>query len=361
MKICYLANAASIHTVRWARHFAGQGHDITVISFQYGEIERVRSICLTPHTSVSRIQILSLIPQVRRLVRQIKPHILHAHYITSYGLAGALSGWHPFVATAWGDDVLISPEESNLYRMMVKWTLSRADLVTSMAGHMTDLMKERGYASANKILTLPFGVDTRCFNPACRRNRSGVGNINVISTRHLMAEYDVQTLVKAIPLVLLEYPTARFIIAGNGDQRSTLEAMARQQGIGEYVHFVGFVSHEEMPHLLGNADMFVSTSTTDGNNISLNEAMACGVFPIVSDIPANREWVVEGQNGLFFPVGDIQHLAESMIHAMRLRDSWKAFADKNWMIIEERGSWLVNMAIMEARYQRILKSKGLTA
>jgi hypothetical protein len=112
MKICYLANARSIHTQRWAKHFTTRGHEVAVISFQFGAIEGVRTICLSSAVSVSHLNIVRLLPRVRRIVREISPDVLHAHYATSYGLAGVLAGRSPLIITAWGSDVLIMPEKS---------------------------------------------------------------------------------------------------------------------------------------------------------------------------------------------------------------------------------------------------------
>jgi len=357
MKITYLANSASIHTVRWARHFAGRGHDVTVVSFTDQIIDGVRTIYLPAPGGGPRVNVFRALPAVRRLVRKNPPDILHAHYVTSYGLAGAVCFHHPFVVTAWGDDVLISPERSILYRLMVRWVLSRADLVTSMAAHMTNLMKRRGYSTPDNILTLPFGVDTDRFNPSYRQSSSGRNGITVISTRHLSTEYDVQTLIRAIPEILSRLPETRFMIVGKGELRSYLEQLAEEKGVRDCVDFLGEVDHHMLPHLLGKADIFVTTSISDGNNISLNEASACGAFPVVSDIPANREWIEEGKNGLFFPVGDSDQLAEKVILAAE-KPEWRAqAAGKNWEIISNRGSWAKNMAVMEKMYEELFSGR----
>lgn len=350
MKICYLANAASIHTVRWARHFANRGHEVIVISFQFGKIEGVRSICLSSAISVSRSNIVRILPKLRHIVREIKPDILHIHYITSYGVAGVFSGWRPLIATAWGDDILISPEKSLLYRVMVHWVLAHTDLVTSMANHMTNFMIERNYATPNKILTLPFGVDVQEFNLSARTRRLNEEPVIVISTRHLMPGYDIETLIRAIPLVLNQCSSTHFLIIGDGNLRPYLQKLAIHTGVQGFVDFLGKRPHNELPYLLGNADIFVTTSISDGNNVSLNEAMACGVFPIVSDIPANREWIEQGKNGLIFPVGGVSYLAEAIVRAIR-QPKWRQWvANYNWELVNQRGSWEKNMDIMEAHY-----------
>jgi glycosyltransferase involved in cell wall biosynthesis len=353
MKICYLANAQSIHTQRWARHFGIRGHDVTVISFEPAEIEGAEVIVLRRVIPDRRLNILLNISRVRRLVDDILPDILHAHYVTSYGFAGALTGKHPYIATAWGSDVLIEPEKSWIYRQMVRFNLSRADLITSMAPHMTDLLVKRGYATVDKIINLPFGVDTNVFNPDKRTRQHENQPAIVVSTRRPDYGMDVDTFVKAVPLVLKAFDNIRFIITGEGPLRQSMEHLASELGVSGHIEFRGEITHQEMPELLGMADVFVSTSPSDGNNVSLNEAMACGAFPIATDIPANRAWIEPGKNGLVYPCRDVNQQAERIIEALRRPDWRQSVMPQNWEIIRTRASWSNSMAEMESHYRRL--------
>ncbi len=168
MKICYLANAASIHTHRWATHFSKLGHDVTVVSLTDASIPgvNVRWMGIDPNVR-GRIAYLLCLPRLRRTLRELKPDIVHAHYAGGYGLAAALAGYHPLVLTAWGSDVLILPQSSRSMRWLVKFALRRADLVTSMARHMTVAIGGLG-VSGERLITLPFGVDTSIFHPGGR-------------------------------------------------------------------------------------------------------------------------------------------------------------------------------------------------
>ncbi len=355
MKICYLANAGSIHTQRWARHFANRGYQVTVVSFESGEIDGVCVFQLSTSSISRRLSIVLNLGKVRHLIQEIAPDIVHAHYVTSYGLAGALAGRHPLVVTAWGSDVLIMPETSRIYRHIVQFALSRADLITSMAQHMTLHLVQRGYAEAKKILTLPFGVDIDLFNLNQRTRAHGEGQSLVVSTRRLDHGLDVDTFIRAIPKVLNTCSNARFVLAGDGPLRAQLEQLTDDLGVAKSVEFLGSISHQEMVRLLGQADVFVTTSPSDGNNISLNEAMACGAFPIVTDTPANRAWVEHDRNGLYFPCRDVDQLAVTIIRALR-RPEWRqAVMAQNWEIICAKASWAYQMAEMEHHYHELLQ------
>ena len=111
MRICYLADAESIHVQRWADYFAQRGHEVHLISFKHSNIHNT-----IPHflrRLPFRLEVVSLLLnslpvffQIKRLLQKIKPDIIHAHYVWEYGIAGALTRFQPFVISAWGSDVL---------------------------------------------------------------------------------------------------------------------------------------------------------------------------------------------------------------------------------------------------------------
>ena len=359
MKICYLANAASIHTERWASHFARRGHDVTVISLTNAQIPGADVRWIGPDPNVcGRIAYLMAGPRLRRLLKRLKPDIVHAHYAGGYGLTAGLTGFHPLVLTAWGSDVLILPRTSRLMRGLVRFALRRANLVTSMARHMTSAILGLGVPSG-KVLTLPFGVDTGIFRPHNRREVGSREGFTIVSTRHLEPLYNVGLLIEAMPAIAEAIPNVRLLLIGDGSERSRLQARVKELSLANCVNFLGRKRPAEIAAYLSDADLFVSTSLSDGNNVSLNEAMACGAFPIATDIPANREWINHGRNGFLTDLHDPRTLAQLTIQALRQPGLRDAAAAENWEIVQRRGSWESAMEIMEKHYWDILQSGAL--
>jgi glycosyltransferase involved in cell wall biosynthesis len=165
-------------------------------------------------------------------------------------------------------------------------------------------------------------------------------------------------LIRAIPIVLKEEPNARFIIAGAGSERGNLERQVKNLNIGSSVQFLGWVRHEEMPRLLSEADIYVSTSLDDGTSVSLLEAMASGAFPIVTDIPSNREWISDGGNGFLVPIDQERFLAKRIVEAFRNQDLLKRSRDRNFCLIKEKALWPVTIAKTQEIYKMVLKSKS---
>jgi glycosyltransferase involved in cell wall biosynthesis len=123
------------------------------------------------------------------------------------------------------------------------------------------------------------------------------------------------------------------------------------------VQFLGWVKHEEMPKLLSQANIYISTSLDDGTSVSLLEAMASGAFPIVTDIPSNREWISDGENGFLVPIDEERFLAEKILEAIRNHDLREGSRDKNFSLIKEKALWPVTIAKTKEIYKMVLDSK----
>ncbi|MFC2071768.1 glycosyltransferase [Chloroflexota bacterium] len=367
MRICYIADAGSIHAQRWVNYFEQRGHEIHLISTRIGEgySKSVRLHLLT--TLLSRPQLISgyinsliWIVQTRRLIRRIKPDIIDAHYITKHGYLAIASGFHPVVLTAYGSDILIEAKHRRLYRFLTKYTLKKAEIVICDSGTIKKELLGLGTNPSN-IRVIYNGIDTQKFSPQQGqgfKDRLGMSAVPmVISTRNLNPVYNVEMLIRAVPLVLEQEPQARFIIIGDGEQRDYLGSLASSLGVLDNVRFMGWVSHDELPDYLASSDIYVSTSLSDSTSLSLQEAMACEVAPVVTDLPANREWVNDGENGFIVPVDNPKALAERIIDLIRNKESREKFGKEGRKIIKERAEYEEEMNKMEKIYQEQVESK----
>jgi UDP-N-acetylglucosamine:LPS N-acetylglucosamine transferase len=158
MRICFFADSESIHTERWCRHFQSLGHEIHLISYKAKSIEGIKTYSVkTDKIDVSggNWKVLLKFRQIKKLLKQIQPDIFHAFYATSYGITGALCGFHPYIITALGSDILISPKNSFVYRKLLGIALKRADKITVMAEHMIQPARDLG-ASEDQLMVVPF-------------------------------------------------------------------------------------------------------------------------------------------------------------------------------------------------------------
>lgn len=303
MKLCYLADNRSIHTKRWVEYFA-KDHEVHLISMDYpkGQLDiNVSETHYIPY-DVKRRFLNEL--KVQRLVRDIKPDLLHAHFATQYGYWGATTNFHPFVVSCWGDDVLIHPHQWPL-SMLVKKALKGADLVTC-DGVNSALAARDVIDSNDKITIIPHGVDLSRFkvhyNPMSKV---------VIYMRGFEPVYDWVTLIEVIKKI----PEATFIILGGGSQLHVAKTM-----LSEYsnVQIVGSVTYDDIPKWLELADIYLSTSVSEGGlALSMIEAMASGVIPVVTDVGDNKTTITNWINGFVCDIGDVEMLSDRVITLLR--------------------------------------------
>lgn len=365
MKTCFIADAISVHTQRWVRYFANRGYETHLISatplgdgdIGQAELHVLKGLPPKIRFISPPINLLLYIIQIRRLIRKIKPNILHAHYVTDCGFLGALSGFHPFVLSAWGSDVLVDPANSRISRYSVKFALKRADLITTEGENAIEEMIRLG-ADPDKMHLVLHGVDVRKFNTKGKslKEKHKISNSPlVISTRNLAPIYDMETLIRAVPLVLEQVPEVKFVIAGDGVQKNYLEDLAKSLNVLNSISFLGHMPHQELPRYLRAAEVYVSTSLSDTISVSILEAMACGLAPVVTDIGDNRKWIEDRKNGFIIPTKRPDLLAEKIVYLLNNKELRDKMGKANQQLIVEKADYEKEMNKMGELYEELAR------
>ncbi len=364
MTLCFLAAANSIHSIRWIRYFAEHGHDIHWVSLappipeaaSLADHVHFHEVSPSPLADLSgRRAIFHLLPAVatlRRILRATKPEILHVHSAGTYGLVGALARFHPSILTPWGSDVLLT---SRLVRPLLRFIVRSFDLLTCDGENTSRRLVELEVAPS-KVRRIMFGTDVEQFKPATRPPRGEERELTVVSLRSLEPIYDIETLLRAAAMVIARVPRARFLIAGDGSERTRLEVLARNLGLGASVTFLGRIENDTLPALLQRAHIYVSTALSDsGLAASTAEAMSCGLPAVVTDSGDNRAWVAEGEGGFVVPLKAPELLAQKIVALALDRKARKRFGAHNRKLIEERNNYHREMQKMEQLYEEITK------
>ncbi len=358
MKICYFGDGASIHVVRWCNYFASLGHDVHLISFANVTLAGVTTHYVNSGAIAAgggNWKVLLKVRKVKAILKKIKPDIFHAHYATSYGVTGALCNYHPYIITCLGTDVLISGQQLSAYKTLLKFAFSCADLINSIAPHMTTAIEKIG-ADMKKVVMIPFGIDTDIFND--KNRKLDPDKFIITSNRNHEPVYNIPQLLKAIAIVKPSIPDLQFVVTGDGSLRKQFEQMCLDLGIADVTIFRGRIPQPEMVKLLNETNVFVTVSLSDGNSLSLAEAMSCGAFCIASDIPANAQWIINNENGFLVPIDDVNALAEKILFAYR---NYENIQNKSLTlshrIITENGVWKSNMEKIEQKYKSLIGLK----
>ena len=356
MRICFIASK-SIHTKRWVEYYSKKGYDIHLITNEFDEYHKCK-VYEVNHKLWKLSPLLKAI-EIRKIVRRIKPDIVHSHQVIPFGLYGLISGYKPFVLTAWGGDVLVMPKKSFLMKYLTKFVLRNADVITCDGDHLKNEMIQLG-ANSENIKMIQFGTDTQKFNP-CKKDGDFKANLFsskskvVISLRNLYPIYNVETLIKSIPLVLTIHPDTKFLICGRGTEEDYLKEMANLLNISNSMKFLNWIPNNDLPKYIASSDIYVSTSLSDGGlAVSTAEAMACELPVVITDFGANREWVEDGVNGFIIPLKDPNSLAEKIIFLLDNEDIRHEFGELSRNVIEERLNYYKEHEKMDDLYIKLV-------
>jgi glycosyltransferase involved in cell wall biosynthesis len=214
---------------------------------------------------------------------------------------------------------------------------------------------ERG-VPREKIETIPFGVDTQLFR--ARGYSDCDPDVDVICTRRLDNVYNVAVLLRALPKIVARRPNLVCVLAGDGPQKESLKALAHTLGIENHLRWLGWLSPPELAIWLRRAKVYVSASLSDGTSTALTEAMACGCFPVVSDIVANHPWVEHGRTGLLFPPSDPEALAKCLLEALESETLRKEALVINREKVNKDANLYTVMRSVEERYHQLIRAKA---
>jgi glycosyltransferase involved in cell wall biosynthesis len=290
-----------------------------------------------------------LIRGLRRVIKQVQPDLIHAGPIQDVGLLAALSGFRPLLIMSWGFDLMQDADRNAWYRWATRYVLRKATFFTSDA----EVTRQKALAfgmNPTHTVVFPWGVDLKHFSPRPGR-RSRKEAFTILCNRSWEPRYGVDVLARAFVQVAQRRPDVRLILLGGGSQGESIRRILSDGGVMERVVFGGQISQAELPPYYHQADLFVSPSHIDGSSVSLMEALACGIPALVSDIPANREWVSDGLNGWLFPDGDALDLAAKILTAFAERRNFDKIGRAARATAEERADWRKNSAKLLQAYE----------
>jgi L-malate glycosyltransferase len=301
---------------------------------------------------------LSYSPQLyldlRRVLAEIQPDLVHAGPLQRSAFLVALTGFHPLVSMSWGYDLIVDSRRNAFWRWATRYTLRRSAVMIGDCDTIRQLAVSYGLPTG-RIVTFPWGVDVRRFTPGS--TPGSAPSFTLLSTRGWEPVYGAEVIAQAFVLAARQHPELRLVMLGNGSQANLLRNIFERSGVLDQVLFPGQVSQAELPRYYRTSDAYISASHSDGTSISLLEAMACGRPVIVSDIPGNREWVTPGENGWWFADGNPAALAQAISQAIESRDRLPEMGQTARQIAEQRADWDKNFPQLLKAYETALSTR----
>ena len=297
MRLVLIGDGDSPHLLKWARALAPRV-DLWAVSSR-GFLPdfdalvppgRRLALGLNPDHAGGNTAILKRVPQVAAWLRRVDADWLHAHYLTSHGTlawaARALASLRArLVGSAWGSDILVTPDQHWAYLWATRTVLNACALTTSDSLHMADRMRQLG---SREVMTFPFGLEAMPPEPAPKAPWRFFAN------RGLEPIYEPERVLRTFAAVAAVQPSAELVVANDGSLRPSLESLARDLGLIERVRFVGRLDATAQAAEYDAARWFLSLPRSDSVSVSVLEALAHGCWPILSDLPANHELAEAG-------------------------------------------------------------------
>ncbi len=326
MRILLLSNIKSTHTIRWATGLAERGEEVIVAGLEredepaYKGYENILPIPIDvgvyPDGGESRSllhksKILKAVKILKQIIAKYKPDILHAHYASHYGLIAALTKFHPYILSVWGDDITVYPGESILHNFIIRFNLFKADKILATSQFLAG---ETQKYTSKEIIVTPFGVDTEVFRPMKVSSFFDENDLVIGTVKSLETIYGVDDLVKAFNILVKKLPDKpiKLLIVGDGSQRENLQKLVNELNLHDKTFFAGHVSVEKLPEYHNMLDIFVALSHRESFGVSALEAEACEKPVVVSDVGGFKEVVVDGETGFRVPPESPEKAAEAI-------------------------------------------------
>jgi glycosyltransferase involved in cell wall biosynthesis len=362
MRILYFSKTYSTHDHRFLASISGGGHEVFFLRLEGGsrQVEdrpvpsQVRQVQWAGGRGPFRWRDAPrLVLDLKRVIRRLQPDLVHAGPIQTCAFIAALTGFRPLLTMSWGFDLMEDVHRNRWWDWATRYTLKRSTFFTSDA----IVTREKAVAYGmrpERTVVFPWGVDLGHFNVRTF-TRSNDQAFTLFCNRAWEPRYGVDVLARAFVQVARQRQDVNLILLNGGSQAQAIRQILMSGDALDRVTFGGQISQTDLPNWYHMADLYISPSHVDGSSVSLMEALACGLPALVSDIPANREWVTDGENGWLFPDGDSDALAGKIVAAIAQRRKWPGIGRAARRSAQERADWKKNVRMLLDAYQQAVE------
>ena len=307
-KILFIAPSNSIHSIKWIENCIDKKVEVYWISF-YRKNELLDSIKdSVNYFEITTFNPLSVYIHLRNILKKNNFSVVHLHYIGRMTYILLFFKIKNFIISPWGSDLKMV-KKASIKGLIIKYLFEKANLITVDAAYMKKEVQKFTH-KISRIEQINFGTDTNVFyNYNLNKN-----NVRIVSLRNLETLYDIGTLISASSILYKKYKMKNFTvdIFGQGSQQKNLSNQINKLGLNEIINLKGRYDYKNLPKLLNNYDIYVSTSTSDaGLAASTSEAMACELLIVTADNSENRFWMND-KCGFLFTTSNSNDLADKI-------------------------------------------------
>jgi L-malate glycosyltransferase len=263
---------------------------MNLIAEESCQFESVEKEFLVSFRSSNPLKIWKNYQLLKIYLKEISPTIIHIHQanrLAYFVTRRAARLEIPVVLTAWGSDVLTVPQKNSFYRYLIRKIILRSFRVTADAHEMIQVMKK--LVPAEKYIHLQYGITA--VEPMEKEDL-------IFSNRLHRPLYRIDQIIRYFAEFSKNHPTWKLVVAAEGTETSKLVQLVHELTLENKVNFVGWLTQEQNHSYYAKSKIFISIPESDGSSVSLLEAISAACIPIVSNLPANLEWVRDDVNGI---------------------------------------------------------------
>lgn len=358
IKICFIGNINSSHNRKILCLLVEEKlFDIHFISTRVGELSGVKVYPIASKKfEPIAIWFLRFLLTTRKLVWQIKPDIVHGQSLTVGGIASFLSGFRPYIASAWGSDVM-EYAPNPLIKKLVQASIRNATIVTGSSIALRSAVL--AYGGDKKFFRLiRFGIDLNIFKPKSNnlRKKFGITKEKVIfCPRSIGPIYNSLVLLYAFKIVASEIDAVLVMIRSFENKKyfNDMINFIKKNKLEKKIIFVHKMSGREIADYYNFADVIVSIPKWDGASVSFIEALATGKKAVVTKLPYLKDW--KEAKYWSCAVGNAKQSADKILEALKISDQdFKPMAGKNRALVVAEGEIKRNFDKLTDLYQEIV-------
>ncbi len=264
---------------------------------------------------------LALAAKMAEVGREHRLDLFHVHYAIPHAITGFLAqemlgkDAPRLITTLHGTDITLVGQDRSFFEI-TRFGIERSQGVTAVSEFLRRMTVEE-FEVKSPIEAIPNFVDLSLYAPRAHRDRSAVvapGDKVLLHVSNFRPVKRVLDVVRIFERVQAEVPSV-LLMAGEGPERASAQALARRLGLQERVRFMGRQDHIE--DILSTADVFLLPSELESFGLSALEAMASGVPVVGSDAGGLPEVVKHTETGFLLPVGDVEGMAARTLEILK--------------------------------------------
>jgi glycosyltransferase involved in cell wall biosynthesis len=355
-----------VQAVELAIRMAARGHRVTLgcLRAQGPLLERLEGSVVNVEEFYPRGGIDSAggLYQLFRLIWHLHKSgydIVHTHDLWSnlLGISAARLAGVPVIVSSRRDLGHLDWYEGKR-RVWLRRIQNLSQIVLANATPIRDaLISEDGFP-ANKVRVIHNGIDPKKFQCAGNRQvlfpQAGVGKLIVLVGNMHSGVKGHSWLIACAPAVIAEFPSTRFVLVGDGEQRKKYESEVQQSGVSENFIFLGL--RNDVPEILACCDIAVLPSLAEGLPNAVLEYMATGLPCVVSSVGGSAELVDEGVTGILVPARDSNALSRALLKLLGDPSSAQRMGKKGQHFVEHNFSFEQMVRRVEELYADLLQN-----